>query len=164
MNYIKLRRKGIDFILLNNLELLKKLTLIFFGICIGLGSYTFYYARAYSYLFDNPGACINCHVMKEHYEAWENSSHHSVAVCNDCHLPHHNMVNKYFSKGLIGSRHSFYFTFGNFPEPIRIGKESRKIAEENCIRCHTHMVGDINETHKEKLECTSCHDSVGHKR
>ncbi len=48
---------------------------------IGLGTYTFLYAKGYSYLTNNPEACANCHVMHP-YEAWLKSSHHSVASCN----------------------------------------------------------------------------------
>ena len=33
------------------------------GIAIGLGSYTFVYARGYSYLTNDPAACANCHIM-----------------------------------------------------------------------------------------------------
>jgi len=142
-------------------KLLVKLALISLGILTGVGSYTFYYAKGYSYVFDKPEACINCHVMREHYDAWLTSSHHAFTTCNDCHVPHA-LVYKYPAKGLIGMKHSYYFTVGNFPEPIKIGMVSKKIVEENCLRCHSHMVGGINETHKKKLECTSCHDNPGH--
>ncbi len=146
---------------MEKIDFVKKLALISIGIVFGIGSYTFYYAKGYSYAFNNPEACKNCHVMEEHYDAWHKSSHHAFTVCNDCHLPH-DIPYKYIAKGLIGSKHSYYFTVGNFPEPIRIGKDSREIAEENCIRCHAHMAGAIHEAHIKKLECTSCHSNVGH--
>ena len=59
------------------------------GLVIGLGGYTFLYAKGYSYLTNDPQACTNCHVMQAQYDAWVKSSHHSVAVCNDCHTPAH---------------------------------------------------------------------------
>jgi len=34
------------------------------GLVIGLGSYTFIYAKGDSYLTNNPVACTNCHVMQ----------------------------------------------------------------------------------------------------
>ena len=67
---------------------------ILLGIVIGLGAYTFIYAKGYSYLTNNPAACANCHVMQAQYDAWQKSSHHSVATCNDCHTPH-NLIGKY---------------------------------------------------------------------
>ena len=57
------------------------------GAVMALGAYTFVYAKGYSYLTNNPGACANCHIMADHHAAWLKSSHRSVAVCNDCHTP-----------------------------------------------------------------------------
>ena len=54
----------------------------------GSASYTFAYARGWAYMTDDPQACANCHVMNEQYDGWIKSSHRSVAVCNDCHVPH----------------------------------------------------------------------------
>ena len=34
------------------------------GLAAGVGAYTFGYARAASYLTDDPKACANCHVME----------------------------------------------------------------------------------------------------
>ena len=57
------------------------------GAALGLGAYTFAYARGWAYMTDDPQACNNCHVMNEQYDGWIKSSHRSVAVCNDCHVP-----------------------------------------------------------------------------
>ena len=35
------------------------------GVTLGLGAYTFVYARGYSYFSNDPEACANCHVMRE---------------------------------------------------------------------------------------------------
>lgn len=35
------------------------------GLVLGLGFYTFVYAKGYSYLSDRSEACTNCHVMQE---------------------------------------------------------------------------------------------------
>jgi len=37
------------------------------GMAIGVGAYTFVYARAYSYMTDNAEACVNCHVMQDQF-------------------------------------------------------------------------------------------------
>src|SRR5688572_10572428 len=57
------------------------------GAAIGLAAFTFIYAKGASYLGNDPATCANCHVMREHYAAWQKSSHHAVAACNDCHAP-----------------------------------------------------------------------------
>jgi len=50
------------------------------GIAVGLGLFTFVYAKGWSYLTNDPKACANCHVMTEQYEGWLKASHRSVAV------------------------------------------------------------------------------------
>ena len=58
------------------------------GAFAGGGGFTFYYAKGYSYLSNDPVACVNCHIMREQFDSWMGSSHRNVAVCNDCHIPH----------------------------------------------------------------------------
>ena len=94
------------------------------GIALGLGAYTFAYAKGWSYLTNDPRACANCHVMNEQYDGWLKGSHRSVAVCNDCHMPH-DFVGKYVTKARNGFWHSYYFTLGGFHEPIQITARNR---------------------------------------
>jgi cytochrome c nitrite reductase small subunit len=74
------------------------------GATVGLGSYTFVYAKGGSYFGNDPSACANCHIMKDHLDGWVKSSHRSVATCNDCHTPA-GLVPKYFTK----AEHGFSF-------------------------------------------------------
>ena len=137
---------------------------VVFGALVGLAGYTFVYARGYSYLSNDPGACANCHVMREQLDGWVKSSHRSVAVCNDCHTPH-DLVGKYATKVRNGFWHSFYFTTGTFDEPIRILPRDREIAERNCLRCHEDIVqamGVPAHAGEHDLSCIRCHSSVGH--
>lgn len=133
------------------------------GLVSGVGSYTFIYARGGSYLTDDPGACANCHVMTDHYDAWAKSSHHAVAVCNDCHTPK-NFISKYYVKGLNGWHHSLAFTTGNFHEPIQITPRNRAVTEQACHRCHQAVVDAIDPPHggEQGLSCIRCHAGVGH--
>ena len=134
------------------------------GAAIGLGSYTFAYARGWAYMTDAPQACANCHVMNEQYDGWVKSSHRGVAVCNDCHVPN-NLVAKYVTKARNGFWHSYHFTTGTFPEPIRALPASRAIAEANCRRCHGSVVeamGTPAHTGSRDISCIRCHGSVGH--
>jgi cytochrome c nitrite reductase small subunit len=138
---------------------------IAFGLVIGLGVFTFSYARGGSYLTNDPKACANCHIMRDQFEGWTRSSHHAVAVCNDCHTPH-DFVGKWFTKGLNGWNHSFAFTTGRFEEPIRIGPRNRAITEGACRNCHAALTRAIDHAGEsgatQKLACLKCHWNVGH--
>jgi len=134
-----------------------------FGAIVGLGGFTFIYAKGDSYLTDDPAACANCHVMRDVYTAWSRGSHRAVAGCNDCHTPHDNIVAKYAVKGINGFNHSFAFTTGNFHEPIRITSMNRDVALHNCQSCHAEVTSMINHAgNKEPLDCLQCHSRVGH--
>ena len=89
------------------------------GGIVGLGGFTFFYGQGFSYLSDEPKACINCHIMQSVYDRWNHSSHKAVATCNDCHTPNF-FFGKYIVKAINGWNHSLAFTTGNFPEPLRI--------------------------------------------
>ncbi|MCX8063917.1 MAG: cytochrome c nitrite reductase small subunit [Candidatus Hydrogenedentes bacterium] len=133
------------------------------GILAGVGVFTFYYARGYSYLTDNPNACANCHVMKPYLDSWQKSSHHNVAVCNDCHTGH-TLITKYYVKARNGYHHSLAFTLGGFHEPIRITDFNREVLETNCRFCHQDFVQNIDylDSHSQRLNCSTCHFNVGH--
>lgn len=133
------------------------------GLAVGVGGYTFVYARGGSYLTDNPAACANCHVMREQYDGWIKSSHRAVAVCNDCHTPA-GLVPKYATKASNGFWHSFAFTTGRYPDPLRIKAHNRVIAEEACRKCHRAIVDAIDPPHRPGAgaACLACHHAVGH--
>lgn len=133
------------------------------GLLVGIGLYTFGYARGYSYMTDDPEACVNCHVMKEQYEGWLKSSHRRAAVCNDCHTPP-GVAGKYFVKALNGFNHSAAFTTGRFPDNIHITGRNERVAEESCMKCHEEIAGGIQGVRHggEKMNCVSCHRNVGH--
>ncbi len=133
------------------------------GVLLGSGAYTFDYAEGTSYLSNDPRACVNCHIMREQYDGWQKTTHHAVATCNDCHVPH-DLIGKYMAKVEHGYRHSKGFTFQDFHEPIRITDKDRVIVEENCIRCHGEFVSQIRTTSRdgEAPGCTKCHSDVGH--
>lgn len=133
------------------------------GIMAGLGVSTFFYAKGYAYLSDDPAACKNCHIMNDEYYSWTKSSHRSVATCNDCHTPK-NFASKWMIKGLNGWNHSYAFTSGDYHYPIQINDRNRNIAEENCRYCHSMVTSNLtfHETVSTKIQCTSCHRSVGH--
>jgi cytochrome c nitrite reductase small subunit len=130
-------------------------------------SFTFFYAKGWSYLTNDPAACANCHVMTGHYDAWLKGSHRTAAMCNDCHTPH-DPIGKYATKADHGFWHSYAFTTGDFHEPIRMKARSREVVEHACRRCHEPIVDMIDArpagaAHGDaEMSCIRCHESVGH--
>ena len=133
------------------------------GILFGLGVFTFGYARGTSYLSDNPETCVNCHIMRQQFDAWNQSSHKAVATCNDCHTPHE-FPDKWLVKGLNGWNHSLAFTTGEYPDPIRIRDFNAEIAQQNCLYCHQALVSQVYGFHQDQSRrCVDCHGNVGHR-
>lgn len=134
------------------------------GILLGVGAYTFYFAKGWSYLVDDPAACVNCHIMGDQYQSWQHSSHKAIATCNSCHTPH-DIIGKYATKAENGFAHSKAFTFQDFKEPIEMRQVSRNIVLNNCLECHKTLVSSISAPHageKDTVDCIMCHRSVGH--
>lgn len=143
------------------------------GVVVGVGAFTFIYAKGYSYLTDDPSACANCHIMDDHFDAWLKSSHQPVAVCNDCHTPS-GFIPKYLTKADNGFWHSVAFTTGNFPDPLRIKPRNLEVTEEACMKCHRNIVASIvsgrhitgtgrrSAADHEQMSCVRCHGNVGH--
>jgi len=133
------------------------------GLTVGIGAYTFVYAKGGSYLSNDPRACANCHIMQDHLDGWIKSSHRSVATCNDCHAPP-GLIPKYFTKADHGFFHSLAFTTGKFHDPIQIKDRSRRVTEGACRRCHRDIVHDIEivKTAGNEISCLRCHANVGH--
>ena len=135
------------------------------GVTIGVGSYTFFYAKGTSYMYDDPMTCANCHVMQDHYDAWSRGSHQHVATCNDCHAGH-DPVKKYLVKAVNGFNHSVAMTTGNYHYPFQITDFNRQVTEQSCRHCHESIVQQIDAIPDHRgpgrMECIRCHSNVGH--
>lgn len=134
------------------------------GALLGIGVHTFGYASGLSYFSSDPRACANCHIMNPQYDSWVKSSHHIVAKCADCHLPHE-LVPKLMAKAENGWHHSKGFTLEDFAEPIQIKPKNSRILQEACLGCHGDLVHGIvagSTTDADAVRCVHCHRSVGH--
>lgn len=140
------------------------------GVLCGLGLLVLRIANATSYLSDKPEACMNCHVMAPQYATWQRGSHGRVTVCNDCHVPHDNVVRKFGFKANDGLRHSFMFTFRLEPQVIHVKEAGIEVIQENCIRCHVKLVQQSslveitgeNRMHGAGKLCWECHRETPH--
>ncbi|MEX2219363.1 MAG: cytochrome c nitrite reductase small subunit [Phycisphaerales bacterium] len=134
------------------------------GVFLGLSLYTFNHAEGLSYMSDDPRACVNCHIMREQYDGWQKTAHHAAATCNDCHVPH-DLIGKYIAKVDHGYRHSKGFTFQDFHEPIQITRGDLQIVNNNCLRCHSGLVSELNVHTPQGVQsanCVHCHAGIGH--
>ncbi|MBE0675953.1 MAG: cytochrome c nitrite reductase small subunit [Bacteroidales bacterium] len=138
----------------------------------GLGFFSFHISNASSYLGDKPETCVNCHIMAPQYATWYHSSHREKTHCNDCHVPHNNVFNKYYFKAKDGLRHASMFTLRLEPQVIFIHEAGREVVHKNCIRCHSELLTDskllgYNQvTHNERMgrKCWECHRETPHGR
>jgi cytochrome c nitrite reductase small subunit len=71
-----------------------------------------------------------------------------------------------------GMRHATIFTMRNEPQVIHIREAGIGVVQDNCIRCHTHLITDSKllnynkvtvHARKDRL-CWSCHREVPHGR
>jgi cytochrome c nitrite reductase small subunit len=135
---------------------------ILIGALAGLCVYTFGYAGGHAYLSSDPKACVQCHVMQEHFDSWQKSSHHAVAKCVDCHLSH-NPVKKWLDKGENGALHSMHFTLNTHPDPVKLRSWHKGTVLGNCLQCHQGLVDDVHRDPKGKaMDCLHCHQGVAH--
>ncbi len=146
--------------------------MILTGVLLGIVCFLLYVSKAHSYLSDNPSTCTNCHIMSPQYATWNHSSHRNNAHCNDCHVPHNNVFNKYYFKAKDGLRHATIFTLRGEPQVIFIKEEGANVVHNNCIRCHTRLINDTklevqapyHNLQMEDRKCWDCHREVPHGR
>jgi len=135
---------------------------VMIGVLFGIGGFTMFYAEGLSYFSANPEACKNCHIMQPQFDSWQKASHHTVAGCVDCHLPH-DFINKYIAKAENGYNHSRAFTMQDFHEPILINEKNSRILQSNCLNCHKATVNElVHGAESNEIKCIHCHRSVGH--
>lgn len=146
--------------------------IILSGVLSGLFIFLVYISKAPSYLSDKPETCVNCHIMASEFASWEHSAHREVTNCNSCHVPHDNIFRTYYFKAQDGLRHATIFTMRAEPQVIKIKEAGQKVVQENCIRCHSHLVTDhktlayTDQYHsfRKERQCWDCHTTVPHGR
>ncbi len=108
--------------------------------------------------------------MAPQYATWSHSAHREVTNCNDCHVPHNNVFNKYYFKAKDGLRHSAVFTLRREPQVIFIKEAGKEVVQNNCIRCHEFIITDPKmgaidpqfNTCRTDRQCLECHRETPH--
>lgn len=134
------------------------------GVLVGLAFFTFGYANGSAYFGKDPQACSQCHAMNDHFEAWSAGPHHHVATCQDCHAPHDDPVAWALDEADNGFWHSLKFTFGTYPQNIKIREKNAHVVQEACLYCHKDFVSrtEMGRPHGQDVSCLQCHSDVGH--
>ncbi len=109
---------------------------------------------------DQAAFCASCHVMSE--AAWTHkTSVHAKLDCNECHAPA-NLAEKIPFKTAAGLHDISVNTFGRVADVIHANKDSKRVVQENCRRCHVSTVQNVAMNAKEY--CTDCHRAVPHNK
>ncbi|MDR3213819.1 MAG: cytochrome c nitrite reductase small subunit [Azoarcus sp.] len=141
------------------------------GIALGLGVYNVYMSRAFSYLGNDPSACVNCHIMSTAYQSWSKSSHAGWATCKDCHIPQDNRLTGLLFEAQDGLYHAAQFALRAEPQVVRPRDVSSEVIQGNCVRCHTQLTTEFVKAgkaqfadiqHGRQKACWDCHRNVPH--
>ncbi len=106
--------------------------------------------------------CGQCHAMDEQVDTYLHSSHLHVTNCGDCHSPHPIVTGSIFS-AYTGARDLYRVVTNTTPPVITTMNLSKKVIQENCLRCHENFmvaVGDTSENGGNN--CFQCHRDIAH--
>ncbi|MBP1761360.1 MAG: respiratory nitrite reductase specific menaquinol--cytochrome-c reductase (NrfH) precursor [Firmicutes bacterium] len=108
------------------------------------------------------GFCGKCHAMDYQVSTYLHSSHAREANCGDCHDPHGLVTGSVYA-AYTGSRDVYRVVTNTTPAEIRATEMSKKILQENCLRCHSDIMRDVGDTRKNGgVYCFQCHQGIVH--
>lgn len=112
---------------------------------------------------DSAAFCSSCHIMDDAHDSFMESNHATLS-CNDCHVPHDNIVSKLMYKGKAGLSHVYYNTLGveKIPDILHATESTQEVANENCVRCHAPTLENVDHHDVQDGSCISCHRQVPH--
>lgn len=112
---------------------------------------------------DSPEFCSSCHIMESAHDSFMDSNHATLS-CNDCHVPHDNVVSKLWYKGKAGLGHIYYNTLGTekIPDVLHATQSTEDVVNDNCMRCHEPAMENLEHPDVKDRGCISCHRQVPH--
>ncbi len=133
---------------------------LIFGIIIGV---VFTAAAVLAYQKSGDARfCGSCHSMGMVHGAWQLSHHHQY-TCTECHLPDTHLAGKVAYKTRAGLNDLIHETIRDYPAGFGISAESRRIVNENCLRCHASTVLNTPMA-SDGADCLTCHRYLVHGR
>ena len=127
----------------------------------------------------NAEFCSGCHSMQPFAESHADNNHGGnnefgiAASCTDCHLPHDNSANYFYSKAETGIHDIWMETFTDTSQiDWRAKSEHREefVYDSGCLSCHAELETATSgkEEHQRYFagitdsQCVTCHEEVGH--
>ena len=108
--------------------------------------------------------CGVCHAMDEQVSTYLHSPHANYANCGDCHDPHGLVTGSVFA-AYTGARDLYRVVTNTIPLEIRTTDLSKKVIQENCLRCHEDIMAAIGDTsHNSGSYCFHCHHEIVHEK
>ncbi len=106
--------------------------------------------------------CGQCHAMDFQVETYQHSSHARDANCGDCHDPHGLVIGSAFA-AYTGARDVYRVVTDTTPAEVRTTNLSKKVLQDNCLRCHGDFMEDIGDTSQNGGKyCFDCHQTIVH--
>lgn len=108
--------------------------------------------------------CGVCHAMDEQVSTYLHSPHANYANCGDCHDPHGLVTGSVFA-AYTGARDLYRVVTNTIPLEIRTTGLSKKVIQENCMRCHGDIMSTIGDTSYDRGSyCFHCHHEIVHEK
>lgn len=107
---------------------------------------------------NDPDLCGRCHVMDRTIQSFQVSAHRDLN-CNECHTAHGFFSGPITKMGL-GAKHIVFFLAGAEPQHLRASELTRRLAKENCLRCHETLMREIEDA--DDRPCSECHRFTPH--
>jgi len=108
--------------------------------------------------------CGRCHAMDLQVSTYLHSPHANAATCGDCHDPHGLITGSAFA-AFTGARDVYRVVTNTIPAEIRATDLSKKVLQNNCLRCHGDIMAEIGDTsHNGGSYCFHCHQEIVHER
>lgn len=120
--------------------------------------------------------CTSCHAMQAMGETFKQSVHGGnnragfTAECNDCHLPHDNVLNYLITKVRMGTN-DLFTELTSDPADIdwiaKLEHSDRYVYDSGCMHCHKNLKITSEWVHESYFSggmesCLGCHKEVAH--
>lgn len=134
------------------------------AILVGLGFAMMLLTRLPALGLEEASFCGRCHSMQVQVDTYMHSPHREVANCGDCHDPH-GLVTGGAYAAYTGTRDLYRVVTNTIPREIRTTELSKRVLQDNCLRCHQDIMKEIADTSRDQgKHCFHCHQEIVHEK